>query len=139
MNAAPILLDTCAALWLMAGAAMSRPALAAINRAQDTEHGVHVSPISAWEVGLLLSKRRLTLAMAAEEWFETLLAMPGVRLASMPPKVLIVSSMLPGAPPKDPADRIIAATAREYGMAVVTRDRALTAYAKGGHIDLIVC
>lgn len=136
---APILLDTCAALWLMAGAAMARPARAAIDRAQDSEIGVHVSPISAWEIGMLLSKRRLTLAMAPEEWFNTLLEMPGVRLASMPPKVLIASSALPGTPPNDPADRIIAATAREFGMALVTRDRALTAYAKSGHVDLIVC
>ena len=139
MSAAPILLDTCAALWLMAGAAMARPALSAINRTQDSDAGVHVSPISAWEIGLLLSKRRITLAMTAEEWFETLLGMPGVRLALMPPKVLIASSFLPGAPPTDPADRIVAATAREFGMAVVTRDRALRAYANGGHIDLIVC
>jgi PIN domain nuclease of toxin-antitoxin system len=77
--------------------------------------------------------------MAAEEWFETLLGMPGVRLALMPPKVLLASSFLPRMPPSDPADRIIAATAREYGMTLVTRDRALTSYAKGGHIDLIVC
>jgi PIN domain nuclease of toxin-antitoxin system len=139
MTAAPILLDTCAAIWLMAGAAMARPALAAIDRSQDSEAGVHVSPISAWEVGLLLSKRRITLAMPAEEWFDTLLGMPGVRLANMPPKVLLVSSFLPGDAPSDPADRIVAATAREYGMTVITRDRALTAYAKGGHIDLIPC
>ena len=136
---APVLLDTCAAIWLMGGAAMAKPARAAIDRAQGSETGVQVSPISAWEIGMLVWKRRVALAMTAGEWFQTLLDFPGVRLAPMPPKVLIESSQLPGAPPNDPADRIIAATAREYGMAVVTRDRGLITYAKGGHIDLIVC
>jgi PIN domain nuclease of toxin-antitoxin system len=53
--------------------------------------------------------------------------------------ILIASSFLPGAPPNDPADRIIAATAREHGYALVTRDRALLDYAEQGHIQSIVC
>lgn len=100
---------------------------------------IAVSPITAWEVGLLVSKKRLTLDFEPLDWFERMIGEPGMQLAEMPAKVLIESSRLPGEPPNDPADRIIAATARAYRMAVVTRDRALTAYARSGHIDLIVC
>jgi PIN domain nuclease of toxin-antitoxin system len=46
---------------------------------------------------------------------------------------------LPGALPADPADRIIAATAREYGFAVMTRDRALLAYADQGSLSAVTC
>jgi PIN domain nuclease of toxin-antitoxin system len=51
----------------------------------------------------------------------------------------MASSYLPGEPPRDPADRIIAATAREYGYCLVTRDRLLLEYADRGHIQVLVC
>jgi PIN domain nuclease of toxin-antitoxin system len=46
-------------------------------------------------------------------------------LADMPPAVLIASQNLPNFLVGDPADRIIAATAREYRFTVVTRDKPL--------------
>jgi PIN domain nuclease of toxin-antitoxin system len=52
---------------------------------------------------------------------------------------LIASSFLPGKPPRDPADRIIAATARDLGATLVTRDRALLDYGSQGHIAVLEC
>jgi PIN domain nuclease of toxin-antitoxin system len=46
---------------------------------------------------------------------------------------------LPGAPPRDPADRIIAATAREHGYTVMTRDATLLAYAREGYLSAVEC
>jgi PIN domain nuclease of toxin-antitoxin system len=77
--------------------------------------------------------------MSPQKWFERLMEAPGIRLADMPPSVLVASSFLPGDSPKDPADRIIAATAREYDYRVVTRDRRLLAYAESGHCRALVC
>jgi PIN domain nuclease of toxin-antitoxin system len=57
----------------------------------------------------------------------------------MPPELLLLSSFLPGSPPTDPADRIIAATAREYGYTLMTRDSRLLAYAEEGHIRALAC
>ena len=54
-----------------------------------------------------------------------LLAIPGVALADLNVSTLIASSFLPGAAPRDPVDRILAATAREGGYHLVTRDRRL--------------
>jgi len=62
-----------------------------------------------------------------------------VRLADMSPDVLIASSFLPGTPPRDPADRILAATAREYGYRLMTRDTPLLAYARQGHLQALAC
>jgi PIN domain nuclease of toxin-antitoxin system len=62
-----------------------------------------------------------------------------VRLAEMSPDVLIASSFLPGKPPRDPADRIIAATARDLGATLITRDRALLGYGKQGHLSVAGC
>jgi predicted nucleic acid-binding protein len=65
--------------------------------------------------------------------------LPGVRLAEMPVWLLLGTSFLPGNPPSDLADRIIAATAREYGYTVMTRDRALLDYAQDGHLGVLEC
>ena len=57
----------------------------------------------------------------------------------MPPELLILSSFLPGSPPRDPADRILAATAREFGYVLMTRDRLLLDYADQGHVRALSC
>src|SRR5690242_5337363 len=98
--ARPVLLDTCAALWLMNGDPMSADSRAAVAQATTENQGVYVSPISAWEVATLAAKNRIRLSLTPQTWFETLLGLPGVRLAEMPPKILIASATLPGAPPR---------------------------------------
>lgn len=135
----PVLLDTCAALWLMSGDAMSAGSRTAIRTARTANLGVYVSPFTAWEIGTLAAKGRVQLTLSPEIWFETLLALPGVRLAELTPKILLASTSLPGTPPADPADRIIAATARVHGHMVITRDRRLLAYGQEGHIRVKAC
>jgi PIN domain nuclease of toxin-antitoxin system len=137
--ARPVLLDTCAAIWLMNGDPVTPDSRAAIGRAVADHHGVYVSPISAWEIATLVAKNRMQLTLSPAAWFDVLLALPGLRLAEMPPKVLVASAFLPGAPPKDPVDRIIAATGREYGYVVITRDGELVPYGQAGHIDIVAC
>jgi PIN domain nuclease of toxin-antitoxin system len=137
--ARPVLLDTCAAIWLMNGDPISAESRAAIAAAQRESAGIYVSPITAWEIATLVAKNRFELTLSSEAWFDSLLRLPGVRLAAMPPAVLIASASLPGAPPKDPVDRIIAATARAFGHSIITRDGQLILYARAGHIDAVEC
>ena len=88
---------------------------------------------------MLTSHGRLQLLIRPERWFANLFEVPGVRLAELSADLLIASSYLPGKPPKDPTDRIIAATARELGATLVTRDRALLAYGEQGHVAMLEC
>jgi PIN domain nuclease of toxin-antitoxin system len=74
-----------------------------------------------------------------QSWFERLQTTEGIALAELSPQILMASSFLPGVPPRDPADRILAATAREYGYTLVTRDRPLLAYAEQGHLRALAC
>jgi PIN domain nuclease of toxin-antitoxin system len=136
---APLLLDTCATIWITNEESLSDRVLSAIRRAREDGESIYVSPITAWELGLLVSRGRMNLLMPPERWFFRLLQAPGLRLADMLPELLIASSFLPGAPPRDPADRILAATAREYGYRLVTRDRPLLDYAEQGHIQALAC
>ena len=62
------------------------------------------------------------------------MSVAGLDWAKMPPDVLLASSTLPGDLHGDPADRIIVATAREYGLRLVTRDRKVLGYAARGHV-----
>jgi PIN domain nuclease of toxin-antitoxin system len=137
--AGSILLDTCAAIWIMKQMPLSISSRKVIQKAYRGNSGVYVSPFSAWEVGMLVSKGRITLTIPPEEWFNSLIEMPGIRLAPLTPKILLASSMLPGIPPGDPADRIIAATARELGQTLITRDSKLLDYAREGHIRAQAC
>jgi len=135
----PVLLDTCAAIWLMNAAPMSVRSREAIRAAQKGHAGVFVSPITAWEVATLARKNKIQLNRPPEVWFDSLLSLSGVRLAEMAAGVLVESCRLPGIPPRDPADRIIAATARTFGYTVITRDGELIPYAEQGYIAAIAC
>jgi len=136
---AQLLLDTCTVIFLATGAAMRDAAKVAIKDQVDSGGTAYVSPFSAWEIGMLSSRGRLTFSQRPESWFENFMGQQGVELAPMPPSVLIGSSFLPGSPPKDPWDRIIAATAREFGYTLVTRDKALLHYADAGFINALEC
>jgi PIN domain nuclease of toxin-antitoxin system len=135
----PLLWDTCTAIWIYEKARLSQAALEAMGAAYREGVPSYISPITAWEVGLLTAHGRLQLLIRPERWFSNLFEVPGVLLAEMSPDLLIASSSLPGKPPKDPTDRIIAATARELGATLITRDRALLDYGAQGHAAVLEC
>ncbi len=135
----PLLWDTCTAIWIYEKAKLSPAAIEAMSAAHRDGVPSYVSPITAWEIGMLTAHGRLQLLIRPERWFSNLFEVPGVRLAEMSPDVLIASSYLPGKPPKDPTDSIIAATARELGATLITRDRALLDYGAQGHIAVLEC
>jgi PIN domain nuclease of toxin-antitoxin system len=134
----PFLLDTCAAIWLME-ATLRKSAVEALTAAVNQGLPTYVSPITAWEAATLSRKKKFKSRLAPSSWFEHLLAIPGMRLAEMPPAVLIASTELPNFAENDPVDRIIAATAREYGFTVVTRDKPLLDYGKQGYLSVLEC
>ena len=133
------LLDTCAVIWIANGDPLREPAASALRQAYAEGGGLAVSPMTAWEIAMLVARGKIALSLDPEVWFDRVLALPGVALAAMPPPVLIASCVLPGAPPADPADRILAATARAFGYTLVTRDRRLLAYGGEGHVQVMGC
>lgn len=140
MSKAPsLLLDTHAAFWITEDQPIAKGAVEAIDAAYRAGSMVFVSAITAWEIGMLVSRNRLGLAARPERWFQRLLTVPGVRLADLSPDILIASSLLPGTPPRDPADRIILATARDLGLTLITRDNLLLKYGESGQVSTIPC
>lgn len=135
----PVLLDTCAVIWLGSDGELAAAAVRAIDEAA-MDGGVFVSPISAWEIGLLTARGRLRLSAEPVKWWRRLTD-TGVQVAPLSPDILIASSYLPAPNEqlRDPADRIIAATARDLDMRIVSRDSVLLDYARAGNIDAIAC
>jgi PIN domain nuclease of toxin-antitoxin system len=134
----PFLLDTCAAMWIVSGE-IPQQAADALSEARVAGLLAYVSPITAWEVGMLASKGRFRSPYTPQRWFEQLMSKSDTELAELSPKVLLESSFLPGNLHRDPADRIIAATAREFGFTVMTRDGPLLDYAAQGYLSAIEC
>lgn len=138
-----VLLDTCALIWLANGDPLAGSATAAIIHAGLAE-GVFVSPISAWEVGLLSKPKAgrgsvLLFMPDPKTWFARAMAGPAIREAALSPEIAIDASSLPGDLHGDPGDRLIVATARHFGMPVVTRDPRIISYAEGGFVQVIAC
>lgn len=135
---APILLDTCALLWIANDSPIAEEAREQLDEVDRAGGQVIASPISAWEIGTLVSRGRLVLGMDPAGWFQRALD-AGVQLAAMPPDVLIASAFLPGSDLRDPADRILAATARAFGYRLMTRDGPLLDYGARGHLRVLRC
>jgi PIN domain nuclease of toxin-antitoxin system len=134
-----LLLDTCAAIWLVQGAFLEREALDAMARASEEDRPLRLSLITAWELGLLAKTGKAAMAAAPSAIFQSFLELPGVRAEPLTADVLINSSLLPGKIHGDPADRIIVATARALELTVITRDRAILEYARQGHVLALPC
>lgn len=131
------MLDTCAVIWAATDAPIDSAAIDAINAAQANGR-VGVSPITAWELGLLAAKGRLPAAAKPMSLLNDI-TQAGVSLEPLTPSILIDSSFLPGDFHTDPTDRIIVATARALELTIVTRDRAILDYARQGYVLALPC
>ncbi|HEY5724001.1 MAG TPA: type II toxin-antitoxin system VapC family toxin [Allosphingosinicella sp.] len=136
-----LLFDTHAAIWLMDGS-LDEEVVEKIIYAGLAD-GVFVSPVTAWEIGLLANPRKGRQAVQflpdPLSWFGALMAKPVIRSAPFTPDIAIKSSMLPGDFHGDPADRFLVATAREMDLTLLTRDRQILSYGEAGEVKTERC
>ncbi|CRI65304.1 hypothetical protein THIOKS12320044 [Thiocapsa sp. KS1] len=83
--------------------------------------------ISALEVSQLVKKGVLDLPLPMPVWFDAALTEAGIQCIPVTPQLLHASTILPDIH-KDPADRIIIATAQKYSARLVTADEAIRKY-----------
>ncbi|MGH9545941.1 MAG: type II toxin-antitoxin system VapC family toxin [Terriglobales bacterium] len=116
-----ILVDTHVVLWLaLEPARISRQAAAAIEETRLSGEGLAISDMTLLEIAWGESKRRIQLNAS----LETFLTEVESRFVVLPitGRVCVSAVGLPSAYPKDPADRIIGATALVEGISLVTAD-----------------
>ena len=129
-DSSPLLIDTHVWVRYINGTPGLKPAaIHSIESARRTG-SAFVSVISIWEIALLVRKGRLDLPVGVERWVQRAFELPGIQLASLTPQIAIESVHLPDSLNKDPADRILVATARIQGYTLVTRDKNILRFAK---------
>lgn len=129
-----LLLDTHVLVWSMFGDKRLGEQARDLMRRAARLQSLRVSAITPWEIGLLVSKKRLALHLDVMEWVHNALARPGVTLVALEPEIAVASTQFSFAMHSDPADRILVATARRLGATLVTADEALLALGKAGHL-----
>lgn len=132
-----VLLDTHAWVWLMSGSDRLGPKARKAVQRSIADGAVLVSAISPWEVAMLVCKGRLVLDRDVGEWVNAAISQPGIRLEVLSPEIAVASTRLPGNLHGDPADRIIAATARHGEAILLTDDQLLLDYGKAGHLKTL--
>jgi PIN domain nuclease of toxin-antitoxin system len=105
---------------------LSRTAFQSIEREKPDQRSV--ASISLWEFAMMVTRGRIELKTTAEQWLEYAIYKTGLRVFDLTPEVAVESCELPGSFHKDPADRIIVATARINGTTVVTKDQKILKY-----------
>ena len=120
-----LLLDTHVLLrWLNDSGRLSASQQEALSRGGE-KSPLLVSDISLWEVAMLHNLDRIRLAMPLREWLSKAVAPPRVRTQGISPAIATEVAALPDSFQRDPADRIIVATARVLGATLLTQDRRI--------------
>lgn len=124
-----IVLDTHVLIWWASGQddQLSSKASEAINR-ELNEGEILISSITAWEIATLVSKGRLSMTMDVSSWLNTVGQIEVVRYIPVDNDIGVKSTELPGEFHKDPADRIIVATARKLAAPLITADEKILNY-----------
>ena len=119
-----ILVDTHVVVWLAFDQRqLSKNARAAINEARQNGEGLAISDITLLELTTLTSKGRIRLEISLESFLreieERFIVLP------ISGRACVRALGLPATYPKDPADRIIGATALVEGLSLLTADREI--------------
>ena len=119
-----ILLDTHVVVWLASDERrLSRTAKSAIDAARQADRGLAISDFTLYELSLLFRKKQIALVISLEFFLSEV----EKRFVVLPitGQVCVSALSLPVGYPKDPADRIIGATALVEGIPLLTADREI--------------
>jgi len=128
-----ILLDTHVVIWLASDEPrLSQKAKAAIGQARQSEQGLAISDFTLFELTIAARKKRVGIEISIESFLyeveRRFVILPMTR------DVCVQTLAFPADYPKDPADRIIGATAVAHGLTLVTADQAIR---KSGAVSTI--
>ncbi len=126
-----LLLDTHIALWLD----HDHPRLRQPTRALIDDHWrgggrVFISAISAWEIAMLMDSGAFQLDVPAAAWMERFLARPGIEAAPLTHAPAARAYDLRDFERRDPADRLLIATAIELRCPLVTYDESILRFGR---------
>ena len=120
-----ILLDTHVVVWAaIKPKRLSRTAASTLLRAR-TDGGLAMSSISLWEMASLFARGRIETYGTIDASVRQVLETVGVIVKPVTQEIAILATQFPEGYPRDPADRLIGATARAEGIALITQDERI--------------
>jgi len=129
-----ILLDTHVWIWWINNPDYLPDKVQHIIHQHKSQNSIAVSFFSIWEFCMLVQKQRLHLSEDVKDWIARTEKLPYVTFVPISRDILIQSVYLDDYPHKDPADRIILATAMNLNAALITKDHRLQDYQ---HVETI--
>ncbi|HXR16243.1 MAG TPA: type II toxin-antitoxin system VapC family toxin [Terriglobales bacterium] len=120
-----ILLDTHVVVWAaIEPKRLSRAANSALLRARRGD-GLAMASISLWEMASLFARRRIETYGTIEASMRQVLETVGIIVKPITQEIAALATQFPESYPRDPADRLIGATARAEGLVLVTHDEKI--------------
>jgi PIN domain nuclease of toxin-antitoxin system len=121
-----LLLDTHIALWLDSGDDHLRSSTRAlIDGCWQSGGTIRLSAVSVWEIALLVDSRRIELDLPMAAWITRFLQRPGIEPEPLGHRAASRSYLLFQLEHRDPADRLLIATAIELACPLVTYDERI--------------
>ena len=133
-----LLLDTHIWLRYLGISGTLRPSALPALQAAEISGILYLSDYSVWETATIVRDGKLHLNTDVRLWTQQALAQPGYRLLPFTPEIAVESVNLPEPVHRDPADRIIIATARVEHLTLVTRDKQVLAFATRNHLPHLI-
>ena len=121
-----LLLDTHIALWLDSGSErLEASTRALIDDCRRDSGTIFLSAVTAWEIALLVDTERITLDVPVESWIDRFVARPGIKSVPLVHRTACRAYQLHRLEHRDPADRLLIATAIELRCPLVTYDQRI--------------
>ena len=131
-----IVLDTHTLIWAVQdNVRLGRRAKALIDGHAPTQ-GNLIPAISAWEVALVEARGTVIFPGGALRWLRSVLSTAAFKLVPLEPEIACATVTMAWKH-KDPADRMIVATALHWDLPLLTADEKILAYAAAGHLKAV--
>ena len=122
-----ILLDTHVLVWMVSDSSRLSRVAARELRKGERNGELAIASITLWEIALLYQRGRLRVSGSVESSIRTILENSRVEVIEISPEIAALTTAFPETYPKDPADRLIGATARALGLTLITQDERILA------------
>ena len=119
--------------WQAEPGKLSHPQMRALRNADNRGLPISISAITLWELALLAAHGRIKTKGPLDLWLTDIVS-PPIEVLPITPEIAAAGALLGSGFHKDPADRIIVATARCHGLKLVTSDERIRSWGGVGAV-----